>query len=233
MLTPHIGYSRVAYELRLTLHLDNPAYPTSTTTISSRPAASDQIAADPSLAALGPAPPLAPPLTPDSYASSVSRTRDLPSPNAARLAFGLPVTIERRDASNHLVEEQVQYPKGTLPHDRSDVLPPPVDADLTRAIKQDWASQNPAYAALDQPVLPPDPSEEETGEVETVTDPTSVPVPDSGVKVEAHRDMLPPTPPTVIIRAEQFDAGGKKVWDSGKVTGQSSTGEFTKEPAQP
>jgi hypothetical protein len=63
MMTSRVAYGRVSYELRVILHMDNPAFNTSTTVVQSHQAADDKVEKEPQLAALEPAPPLKKPLS--------------------------------------------------------------------------------------------------------------------------------------------------------------------------
>jgi hypothetical protein len=140
MFTSRVAYGRVSYEVRVTLHMDNPSFPTATSTIRSAPRSDNQIEAQPEMAAIKDAPPLVAP-TADAYVSSVERHRDIESPNATRIEHGLPISVIRtgHDTGGNpiSVEEPVVYPKESV----EGMTPEPVDTDLTRMVKQDWVGK--------------------------------------------------------------------------------------------
>jgi hypothetical protein len=105
-LSPHLAYRRVSYDLRLTLHLDNPVPTDVVDHAQSRPASVQQVEANAALAALEPPPPLASP-SPDSLVSSDELKRTIDSPNLARIEHDLPVDIATRDNDGHTQERQV------------------------------------------------------------------------------------------------------------------------------
>lgn len=137
MMTTRVAYGRVAYELRVILHMDNPAFPASEAVIKSKLAASDVIAQQPELAAIEPAPPLKG-ASEDSYVSATERHRDITSPNVSRIEHGLPITVIRPgfDTGGNAisVEEGVIYPPEVV----EDVVKPPEDTDLTRMVKKSF-----------------------------------------------------------------------------------------------
>jgi len=131
MLSGHIAYGRVSYEIRVTLHLDNPSMPSDTSAVRSVPRAHNVVAGDPALAAIEGPPPLAG-ADASSFVSAIERHRDIDSPNAARLAHGLPLPILRREPNGQIVEELVKYPSTAVPDD----YPEATDADLTRMTRE-------------------------------------------------------------------------------------------------
>lgn len=129
MLTASVAYRRCSYELRLTLHMDNPAFALSESRFSSRPRAAQAIAAEPALAAIE-LHPLAPPTSAESFLSATERHRDMESPNAVRIQQGLPIAVITRDSAGHHVEQQLRYP-ADYADDQPDATPPPSDTDVT------------------------------------------------------------------------------------------------------
>jgi hypothetical protein len=140
MMTSRVAYGRVSYELRVILHLDNPAFKESTSVIRSHPASDNQVEAQPELSALESHPPLSKPISEDAYVSATQRDRTIDSPNVARIEHGLPISVVRqgRDTGGNAisVEEGVLYPKETV----QDVVVPPEDHDLTRMVKKAFDS---------------------------------------------------------------------------------------------
>lgn len=126
MLTSSVAYRRCSYELRLTLHMDNPAFALSESRFSSKKRSVQEIQADDSLAAVE-LHPLAQPTSEESFLSSTERHREMDSPNAVRIQQGLPIAVITRDSSGHHIEKSVQYPS-----DYADgALSEPVDKDVT------------------------------------------------------------------------------------------------------
>lgn len=130
MLSAHVAYGRVSYDLRVTLHMDNPAYPEHTTRTVSIRKSDNELVADPSLSAIEGAPPLTSP-SKDSVLHSTERHRSIESPNLARLEHGLPVTIIANDSAGHAVERKVVYPAEAA----EGVGTPPSDMDVTSIVK--------------------------------------------------------------------------------------------------
>ena len=128
-LAGQTAYSRIAYSLRLTLHLDLPSMPTATDRAESRPQASDAIAANPALGAIEPAPPLVQPSA-DAILSSTQLTREIASPNLARVEHSLPVTVEVKAQDGHYREELVNYAPGDVGM-TADQFPQPDLTDVT------------------------------------------------------------------------------------------------------
>jgi hypothetical protein len=106
-LSPHVAYQRVAYDIRVTLHLGNPSVPAPVVErVTSHSASQQQVAESPGLAALeGPPPLVTPP--PDSIVSSDALHRDITSPNLVRIEHDLPVEILTRDNDGHVQERRV------------------------------------------------------------------------------------------------------------------------------
>jgi hypothetical protein len=129
LLAGQTAYSRVAYSLRLTLHLDLPSMPSSIDSASSRPQATDRIATNPALAAIEAAPPLASP-SPDAILDSTQLARDISSPNLARVGHGLPITVDVHDGDGHMQERLVEYTPGDVGM-RAEEFPEPDLSDVT------------------------------------------------------------------------------------------------------
>lgn len=105
MFTPHIGYSRVAYDFKLHVHMDNPSYPEHKVRVTSKNPPRN---AQPRATNIE-----VPPIKNASDEAAHSHTkleRTIESPNKARLENNLPVTITRKDRnSGETVEQQVHY----------------------------------------------------------------------------------------------------------------------------
>ena len=116
-LSSQIAYSRVSYDLRVRLHLDNPfAGDHGEVTIS---ATSKESPRDTPLEGVTqPAPPLKEP-SDKAVTSSRTRTRRIDSPNAARVEHGLPVQVSVRGQDGHLTDKAVKYPPDSAPVDPS------------------------------------------------------------------------------------------------------------------
>lgn len=114
MLSNNLAYGRIAYEVRVSMHLDNAAYPEHISTIYSRPRSKSEVEKEPELAAieLGP---LVEPLTEDETVASTEVQRQIASPNMARVENGLPLQIEKRDLDTGTVKIVEQKFKGDIP----------------------------------------------------------------------------------------------------------------------
>lgn len=88
MFSNNLGYPRVVYEVRLSLHLDNPLYPQHVSTRPSRPASKQQVEANSAMAAIE-----SPPLNnPDQdVVSSREVSAAIMSPNMARIEHDMPL----------------------------------------------------------------------------------------------------------------------------------------------
>lgn len=138
MLTTRVAYGRVSYTVRVVLHMDNPSFPESTSVLQSQRRSDNEVELAPELAAIEGPPPLKG-ATEESYVSAQERTREIDSPNVARIENGLPITVLRpgfdTGGNATTVEEQVTYPSEVV----EEVSKPPVDADLTRMVKGAFA----------------------------------------------------------------------------------------------
>lgn len=135
MFSPHVAYGRVSYEVRVTMHMDNPSYPTHVTTMRSEKRSDNQVAAEPELAAIEPDLPLKEPSL-EEYVASVERQRRIDSPNLARIEHQLPVTVQVAGEGGSSQEKQVVYPKEAV----EGVAPAPTDIDLTRNTRAAWVA---------------------------------------------------------------------------------------------
>lgn len=109
MLSPHMAYGRVGYDLRLRLHLDNLMRQENEITQASRPIAHNIIEPDhPELAAVAAAPLTDP--SPDAAVVGLELERNVTSPNAERVRLGIPIPVETRGQDGTVQQEMVKYP---------------------------------------------------------------------------------------------------------------------------
>lgn len=135
LLAGQIAYSRIAFELRLTLHLGLPSLPVSVDSVLSRPVAADIVAAAPELAALEPGPTLADPPA-DAIFASTELTRDIDSPNLARIEHSLPIEVTTMGQDGHQTERLVQYRPSDIGR-KDDEFPLPDLTDVTEAQRKE------------------------------------------------------------------------------------------------
>jgi hypothetical protein len=114
MFTNNIAFGRVAYEVRVSVHMDNPYYPEHVSTTLSRRASDQQIESNPGIDAieLGP---LIEPLSDNDAVFSEERQRQIASPNLARAEHDLPIQIQKRNMQTGIVETHEQKFKGEFP----------------------------------------------------------------------------------------------------------------------
>lgn len=137
MFCGHVAYGRCAYEVRVILHLDNPAYPTVTETARSAPYPRDVTEGEhgqPELASVERLP--LRDTSDDAYLAADELHREIASPNAARVEHGLPITVIRRDQNSETREELVTYDKSTL-DGQPNPNPEPVITDVTESVQQE------------------------------------------------------------------------------------------------
>lgn len=120
LLSGHIAYGRVAYDLTLRLHMDNPAFPESVSKTASIKRTATELESAPHEAAIE-TPPLAKPLTAEALPLAHRIVRRIVSPNATRIEHGLPVTVQRRQLDGSVVDEQIHYDRGLVPADVENV----------------------------------------------------------------------------------------------------------------
>lgn len=114
MFNINIAFPRVSYEVRVTMHMDNPLYPTHVNSAFSRPASKQEVEKEPSLAAIETLP-LQEPLTDEETVFAEERHREIASPNMARVEHELPLTVEKRNHdSGHFETKEITF-KGDLP----------------------------------------------------------------------------------------------------------------------
>lgn len=106
LFSPYIAFGRIGYEVEVRLHMDNVNYPEHRARAASRPAR----LADPA---------------PDALEVAKVRSREVRSPNIARIEAGLPIKIQTR-VGDALVTKELHYEAEDLPVRG----PEPVDTDL-------------------------------------------------------------------------------------------------------
>jgi len=144
LLSSQMAYSRIAYDLRLQLHLDLPSLPLSEDHARSRPPSSDEPPSGIESFPLADAP--------HAIHSATDLSRDIQSPNAERLRHGLPVTVETLGPDGHHREDQVEYP-ADHPALASVLTPDPEPVDSTAAARKEEGIADP----LPRPTPPPPP----------------------------------------------------------------------------
>jgi hypothetical protein len=128
-LTPFIAYQRCSYEVRVTLHMDNPSTPKTVAVAKSKPIADDKVEADPRLAAVEVFPLTRP--SAEDVVQSTERSRVIDSPNAARVAYGIPIDVITRDNNGAATERKVLYPADYPGAD----TPEATDTDVTASVR--------------------------------------------------------------------------------------------------
>ncbi|MGH7184548.1 MAG: hypothetical protein ACREJN_21595 [Nitrospiraceae bacterium] len=113
MFLPRIAYSRASYEVRITLHLDNPSYPSHVTVVLPELLSNKKKEQDPVSAQVEGRPPLNGELTDEAILISTELTENIRSPNAARIENDLPLKMIVHDPKLGMVEKDVLY-KGDL-----------------------------------------------------------------------------------------------------------------------
>jgi hypothetical protein len=134
-LAGQVAYSRIAYEVRLTLHLDLPSMPSAIDSTRSRTQAADLVRERPGLAALEPSMPLAAPSA-DALLSSIEIQREITSPNLARVEHSLPIEVEVMGQDGHVREQLVTYHASDVGM-RDDDFPQPDLTDVTPAQRRE------------------------------------------------------------------------------------------------
>lgn len=135
MFNNNISYARVSYEVRVSLHVDNPIYPMHVSTTQSRKASIQQVEADPQLMAIETAP-LKEPLTQEEVVVSTERSRTISSPNASRVEHDMPLIHTVKDPQSGYVDKEINY-SGDKP-DPASVGNVSSDKDTTEEQRTAW-----------------------------------------------------------------------------------------------
>lgn len=144
MLSDHIGYGQVAYEVEVRLHLANPFQPEHKITVRSNPASKNQIAKDSGMEALSGVPINPEKIDkdesgePTDVVSSSELSREINSPNLARVANGLPINVTVSDVnSGTKVTREVTYDKRGLDPSAPEVKEPEI-RDTSNKTRDAW-----------------------------------------------------------------------------------------------
>jgi hypothetical protein len=131
LLASQIAYSRVAYDVTVRIHTDNPSNLENVVRVPSKPRPADNVAE----AAIEAGPSLPPATTSNKQqVSGAKRTRNIVSPNSARVEHSLPITVQRLGQDGHLKDEQVKYPPEAAEPDPSLVT----DTDITEETRREF-----------------------------------------------------------------------------------------------
>lgn len=107
MLATHIAYGRIGYDVTVKLHSSRLVDPTWQNKTTSRKPTVQDSENNPALEALD-AFPLSNPEE-DAIAAGTTRSREIDSPNAARIFAGLPISAVMREADGEIVEKSIHY----------------------------------------------------------------------------------------------------------------------------
>jgi len=143
ILAPNIAFSRLAFSIRIDLHVDNAFARDHSIGVDSRPVATNIVAKRPELAAIE-APPLAAPSA-DSAVLSLTLDSRIDSPNAERVRLGLPVPVVTKAADGTRQVEHVKYP------------PDPTLGDADVAIRDSSEEARAAWGLPPMPAVPESP----------------------------------------------------------------------------
>jgi hypothetical protein len=105
MFQPHVAYGRISYEVEVRLHLDNFTYPKHLAILKSKSSKEKPQVEN--------APKLKDP-SEGAIELDLQRTRNVVSPNATRIAEGMPVRVQVVE-DGKLVEKELNYDKEILP----------------------------------------------------------------------------------------------------------------------
>ena len=124
---------RIAWDLRLTLHFDNPFLPTASNMTRSRPLTITEVQENPKLKSVESLP-LSPPLSPDAAMTGRVLERKIDSPNMARIEHGLPIEVMHREQSGQVVSTEVVYPPDIVAGETI----PPIERDITEEVMEQF-----------------------------------------------------------------------------------------------
>ena len=115
MLSDHLAYGRISYDITIRLDFDNPYYAMPiVNTIASSPVGKNIVKSAPELEAIESGPPLKAPHTDKRMSSGTKIRHEINNPNKERLAHGMsvPVDVKRNDGS--IRTESIDYPRQML-----------------------------------------------------------------------------------------------------------------------
>lgn len=134
MFSRNIAFSRVSYEVRVSLHLDNPVYPEHVAEVLSRTPSKQAVAKGDGSVEVSP---LAGSTTDEEIVFSQERHREIASPNMARVEADLPLMVEYKNLDTGQIEQREQKFKGESP-DPLSVKNLTKDTDTTEAQRTKW-----------------------------------------------------------------------------------------------
>lgn len=138
LLSSHVAYGRIAWEVELRLHVENALSPDSRSFVESK-----VNAATPAVSA----PPLAAP-APDAVIAGLTISRSIESPNAERLRTGLPITLDVKQQDGTVSQQQVSYPVDPTLEGASEA----VITDTFEAARAGWRARMEARVAASDSV---------------------------------------------------------------------------------
>ncbi len=132
LLSPHIGFSQVAYRITIELQMVNPAYPTHKILIQSRakPSQTEEIK---------PFPLPIPKEDEETIGVGLERKRRITNPNRERIKRGMPVTVSAVDPRDgHIKEHGAKYGVETLGEGGGDLMEGAEDSNVTEEKRKEW-----------------------------------------------------------------------------------------------
>jgi hypothetical protein len=133
LLSGHMAFGRVSYDLTLTLHLDLPQMPESSDSVRSRQRADDEVRAKPELGAIEPMP--LENATGGAVIDGSLVTRIIDSPNLARIEHGLPIEVTVMGQDGHQREQLIEYQPADVGMKPSDFKEPEI-VDVTPQVRE-------------------------------------------------------------------------------------------------
>lgn len=151
------AFGRVAYELSLKLHVDNPFVPDQTFTQRSRIRSAGELRVDPAQAAIEGPFPLAGP-SDESLIVGAELSRNVESPNRVRVEHGIPIPVNVKDQKGQIHEKLVTYPVDQMPPEQ---VPSVRGKDTSEQVAETAGFPDAAAPDLNQVTIPGDDEEEE------------------------------------------------------------------------
>lgn len=109
LFTQNIAFSRVSFEVRVSIHLDNPLYPEHISNVYSSIPSKQEVETLPQLGALEP-PPLIEPTSDEEAVFSEELAETIASPNMARITNGLPIIVQKTNMDTGQIEnKEIKY----------------------------------------------------------------------------------------------------------------------------
>lgn len=133
LLSGHMAFGRISYDLTLVLHLDLPQMRESTDAVRSRPRSDDEVKANPAVAAIEAEPPLESP-SDGAVVDGSEMHRDIDSPNLARIEHSLPIEVTVMGQDGHQREQLIEYQPSDVGMKPSDFVQPEIK-DVTPIVR--------------------------------------------------------------------------------------------------